>query len=74
MTESIPEDVGEAAEVEVNFVPDDYGISVTAELGDALITVDHAWDAAENAATLIQALPNIMMAVQQALDSQEEQT
>ena len=74
MTEQIPEDVGEAAEVEINFEPDDYGIRVVATLGDSCIIVQHAWDAAEEAATLVQTLPNIMMAVQQALDSQEEQT
>jgi hypothetical protein len=71
VTEQIPEEVGEAAEVEIDYVPDDFGIKVTAILGNSSVVVEHAWDAAEDAATLVQALPNIMIAVQEALEAQE---
>lgn len=72
MTEPIPEDVGESAEVEVSFVPDDFGIRITAVLGDSSIVVEHAWgDAAGEAATLAQALPEILVRVQAALEAQE---
>ena len=73
MTEEIPEEVGEAAEVEINFDPDDLGLKVTAVLGESSIVVEHSWDAAEEAATLVQALPMILMRVQDALDAQEAQ-
>jgi hypothetical protein len=68
----IPEGEGEAGEVEIDFVPDEFGIRVTAVFGESSVVVEHSWDAAEEAATLIQALPNIMIAVQEALDAQEE--
>ena len=71
MTEPIPEGEGEAAEVEINFVPDEFGIRVDAVLGEASIVVEHSWDAAMEAATLVQALPGILSAVQTALDQQE---
>ena len=72
MTEQIPEGEGESAEVDIDFFPDEFGIEVVAVLGNASIKVEHAWDAAEDAATLVQALPNILIAVQEALDAQEE--
>lgn len=68
----LPEQVGEPAEVEIDFKPDEFGIEVTAIFGNASIKVEHAWESAEEAATLIQALPNIMIAVQEALESQED--
>jgi len=70
--EPLPEEVGETAEVSVDFVPDEFGIKVTATLGESSIVVEHSWDAAEEAATLVQALPNILVAVQDALEAQEE--
>lgn len=70
--EEIPEGAGDPQEVSIDFVPDDLGIKVTAVLGESSIVVEHSWDGAEEAATLVQALPNIMIAVQQALDSQED--
>lgn len=73
MTEPVPEDVGEAAEVEINFEPDDFGIKITAVLDEASIVVEHSWDGAEQAAILTQALPQILARVQLALDAQEEQ-
>lgn len=69
--ESIPEEVGEAAEVEIHFEPDDLGIKVSAVLGESSIVVEHSWDAVEEAATLVQALPSILVAVQAALEDQE---
>lgn len=72
MTESLPEDVGEPAEVDINFEPDGFGIKVTATLGESSIVVEHSWDAVEQAATLVQALPNILAAVQTALEAQEK--
>lgn len=74
MTEQIPEEHGESAEVEVNYYPDDFGIKVIAVLDEASVVVEHSWEAAENAATLVQALPSILMAVQEALSQQEETT
>jgi hypothetical protein len=71
MTEAIPEGAGEPAGVDITFVPDEFGIEVTAILGEASIVVEHSWDAATEAATLVQALPNILIAVQNALESQE---
>lgn len=68
----LPEDVGEAADVEINYYPDDIGIKVIAVLDEASVTVEHSWEAAENAATLVQALPSILMAVEEALNQQEE--
>ena len=70
MTEEIPE-TGEAAEVEINFEPDDLGIKITALLGEASIVVEHSWDGVEEAAILTQALPQILARVQLALDAQE---
>lgn len=69
----LPEEEGEAEEVEINFDPDDFGIKITAVLGNSSIVVEHAWDAAEDAATLAQGLPTILVAVQNALDAQEAQ-
>jgi len=71
MTAPIPEGAGEPAEVEINFEPDEFGIKISAVLGDSSIVVEHAWDAANEATTLVQALPGIMSAVQTALDQQE---
>jgi len=71
MTAPIPEGPGEAAEVEINFVPDEFGIQISAVLGNSSIVVEHAWDAANEATILVQALPGIMSAVQTALDQQE---
>lgn len=70
--EEVPEEVGDPRDVEINFDPDDLGIKVTAVLGESSIVVEHSWDAVEDAATLVQALPNIMMAVQAALNEQEQ--
>lgn len=69
--EPLPE-VGESAEVDVNFEPDDFGIKITAVLDEASIVVEHSWEGVNEAATLVQALPNILAAVQTALESQEE--
>lgn len=73
MTAPVPEGDGEPADVEIKWEIDDLGITIEALLGDASVTVQHAWDAAEEAATLAQALPQILMAVQQAIDSQQEE-
>lgn len=67
----IPDEAGESVGVAVNYEPDDFGIKVTSELGDATIVVHHSWEGAEDAATLVQALPNILLAVQAALEEQE---
>ena len=74
MSEQIPEETGEAVDVDINFEPDDFGIKITAVLGNSSIVVEHAWDAAEEAATLAQALPGVLIAVQEALDKQEAQS
>lgn len=68
----VPDDIdGPVAEVEINFEPDDLGLKITAVLGEASIVVEHSWDGAEEAAILTQSLPNILMAVQTALNEQE---
>lgn len=73
MSEQPEEEYGPAEEVEVNFEPDDIGIKITATLGEATVTVEHAWEAADEATFLVRALPNILAAVQDALESQEAQ-
>lgn len=70
--DGLPDDAGDARDVDITFNPDDFGIEVVATLGEASIVVEHSWEGgAEDAATLVQALPNILMAVQEALDQQE---
>lgn len=70
--EDLPE-VGESAEVDIDFEPDDFGIKIKAVLGEASIVVEHSWEGVQEAATLVQALPNILAAVQTALESQEDE-
>lgn len=72
MTEQLPEATGEPGEVEVNYETDDLGIKITAVLGESSIVVEHSWGGAEEAATLTQALPQILVAVQAALEDQED--
>lgn len=74
MSEPLPEKTGDPRDIEINYEPDDVGIKVAATLGDATITVEHAWGSgAEDAAFLVRALPNILIAVQEALEAQEAQ-
>jgi hypothetical protein len=67
----VPESEGEALDVDITYEPDDDGIKITAVLGESSIIVEHSWDAVEHAATLVQALPSILIAVQTALNDQE---
>lgn len=67
----VPDNIGEPVDVEVDFEPTDDGITIEARLGEATITVDHSWSAAEQVAILVHSLPNILMAVQTALNEQE---
>jgi hypothetical protein len=75
MTEPIPEQTSEPVDVEVNYETDEKGLRVTATLGDAAIMLDHAWgaDAAHSATILVNALPNIMTAVQEAIHANQEE-
>lgn len=62
----------EELNTEINFEPDEYGIKITIVHGESSIIVEHSWDAAEETAALVQALPKILIIVQEALDQQEE--
>lgn len=73
MTEEIPETTGEPVDVEINYETDDNGIRITASLGGAAIMLDHPWAEAHEATVLVNALPNIMTAVQEALNEREAQ-
>ena len=72
-TDPIPEETGEPVDVEAAFESDEFGIKVTATLGEAAVVVEHSWDAAESAATLVQALPQILIRVEEALQAQQEE-
>lgn len=63
----------EHQEVEVNYEADDLGLKVHATLGEATITVEHGWEAGDDIVVLVQALPSILTAVQEALPTTPEE-
>jgi len=73
MTEPMPEQTGEPLDVDITFTPTEEGIEIAAVLGQSRVVIEHPWEEAEYAATLVQALPSILIAVQQQLDKQEEE-
>lgn len=64
--------MSDVAEVEIQYEADELGIKVTSILGEASIVVEHSWDGAEAAATLVNSLPQILVNVEEALQQQED--
>ena len=69
MTDQIPE-TGQPVDVEIEFEADDDGLEITLELGEASIKVSHTWEDPQSAALLVQALPQALMKVQEAINAE----
>ena len=72
MTDQIPEDTGDARDVEINYDRNPERFTVTASLGaSAIVLTNNDPDSDDDLATLVAALPQILNAVAADLQGQE---